>query len=203
MLSKRLSFFISFAFASNNKVQGISSPPWERSAEYLLVPDIRHNYTATSAKEKQTNTWNLSRQMAYNDIILNYCNSVSVSFVIHFSFTQQFLTDSSIPISFINMIAMHAATSLTCLTWVHFKYHVRVVLMVIINACDSAQDVASYLEIRIPLECVRRWLIFVTLGLRQKNIHVKNKHMKFPRDLIWVTYGILLWHLRSKEKNSQ
>ena len=91
--------------------------------------------------------------MAYNDIILNYCNSISVSFVIHFSFRQQFFTDTYIPNSFINMIAMHVATSLTC---VHFKYHVRIVLMVIIDACDSARYVASYVVIRIAISRIQQ-----------------------------------------------
>ena len=43
-LSKCLSFFIFFLFTLNSKEQGISSCPWGKSAEYLLVPDIQHGY---------------------------------------------------------------------------------------------------------------------------------------------------------------
>ena len=61
----------------------------------------------------------------------------------------------------------------------------------------SCKDGVIPLSICSDLKCieynnfynVHQWIIFIKLALRWKFVHVKNKHVKYSSDLIWVAYG--------------
>ena len=77
------------------------------------------------------------------------------------------------------------------MTRVCFQHHMHdSTFMINAHAYGSAFHDLKCLENYMLINNIHRYVIFAALGHGRKLNQVKNKHMKYSRDLIWATYGM-------------